>query len=200
MKPVLAPGEPPDAHAAVFAAFPVLATERLVLRRLTPADAPALFGIFSDPELIRFWSSPAYTTVEDAHDLVRRIDDNFERRAGMDWGVTLRGDGRVIGKCAFHRWLPDHRRAEIGYAIARPMWRQGLATEAVRALLDFGFAAMGLHSVEAQVDPGNAGSIRTLERLGFVREGHLRENYFMHGVFNDTLVYSLLRRAYRPAP
>lgn len=179
---------------ACFREFPVLRTERLVLRRIGTRDVPALFALFSDEEVARFWSSIPMEVHEEADELVEKIERAYREGRGIEWGVTLRGDDRVIAKVAFHRWLPDHLRAELGYAVARPHWRRGIASEAVAAVLDYGFGPMGLHSVEAHTDPANEGSIATLTRLGFRREGLQRENYRVAGRFVDTLMFGLLDR------
>lgn len=185
----------PAPRPEFFRDFPVLQTERLVLRRIVAADVPALFQIFSDEVVMRFWSSLPMAEPAEAENLVRRIDENWNAARGIEWAITLRGgDGTLVGKCGFHRWLPDHARAEVGYAVARPHWRRGIASEAVSALLEFGFGRMGLHSVEAQTDPGNDASNATLLGLGFRQEGHQRENFRVAGRFFDTALFGLLAR------
>ncbi|MFN8574437.1 MAG: GNAT family protein [Gemmatimonadaceae bacterium] len=178
----------------LWATFPRLETERLVLRELVMSDAPALLRIFSDEETMRYWSSRPYTSIEQARALIRRVAMSRELESGIHWGITLRGDDTVIGKCAFSEWRKMHRRGEISYIIAREHWGQGLVSEAIRAMLDYGFDAMNLHSIEAGVTPGNEASTRMLERLGFKLEGHLRENFLADDRFIDSLIYSLLRR------
>jgi ribosomal-protein-alanine N-acetyltransferase len=177
----------------IFQPFPRLETPRFVLREMTEEDAPSIFEIFSNPDVMEYWSYPPYQSIDQAAELLRRISEGIRAGSAIEWGVTERGnEGRPIGKCGFHKWYKDHYRAEIGYAVARSHWGQRVMPEALRAILAFGFERMGLHSVEAQLYPENARSVRTLEGLGFVKEGHLRENFFAHGRFGDTLIYSLL--------
>lgn len=95
-----------------------------------------------------------------------------------------------------HRLLKAHFRSEIGYILAKQYWGLGYASEAVDAIVAFGFEKMGLHSIEAQLDPDNVRSAHLLEDLGFVKEAHLRENFFVHGTFVDTAIYSLLVSSY----
>lgn len=184
----------PGIPAEVFEIFPVLHTPRLTLRALRPDDAAALHEIVSDAEAMRFWSTPAHTSREETDALLARFLAVGPARTGIEWALVLReaGDDRLVGRVAYHRLLPAHARAEVGYQLARPHWRRGLITEALRAILAFGFGPMRLHTVEAQLDPANTASARTAEKLGFVREGHLRENFWAYGRFNDTWVYSLL--------
>jgi RimJ/RimL family protein N-acetyltransferase len=182
---------------APFTPFPVLQTRRLTLRQLRLEDSGDLFGIFSDPETMQWWSGPPHASVDETGLMIERSLELLARGDGIEWAVTRTGDDRLIGKVCHHRWLRTHRRSEIGYVIDRREWRQGIATEAVRAILGFGFEHMSLHSVEAQLDPGNVGSAGLLEQLEFVREGLLRDSFFNGSRFCDTSIYSLLARSWR---
>jgi ribosomal-protein-alanine N-acetyltransferase len=178
---------------ATFTRFPRLETERLVLREFAPADVDAMFAIMSDARVLRYFGSLPMTTRDDALRRVEGIRSAFRKREGVRWAVERRIDGQLIGSCGFWRLLPEHARAEVGYELSPDTWGQGVMTEALRAVLAFGFSTMRLHSVEAQIHPANIGSQRVLEKLGFVREGYFRENYFdpIEQRFTDTAVYSL---------
>jgi len=173
--------------------LPRIETPTLVLRQVTDADIPALFELFSNAEVARYWSAPALPDMAAAESLARSIDDG--RRAGMllQWALTRRGEDRLIGTCTLAAINHAHRRSELGYALARPYWRLGLMREALPALLTFAFDTLGMHRIEADVDPRNAPSIRTLQRLGFRLEGHLRERYHVGDELQDSHIYGLLR-------
>jgi ribosomal-protein-alanine N-acetyltransferase len=177
--------------------FPRLETERLVLREIVPADAEDLFRIFSDEETMRYWSSRPYTSVDQAHRLIKNLAEAAFAGVGIHWAITLRGDERMIGKCGYNEWRKAHRRGDISYIVAREHWGKGIVSEALGAMLDYGFDHMYLHSVEAGVTPGNDASMRLLQRLGFRLEGHLRESFLAENGFVDSLIYSLLRRDWR---
>jgi [ribosomal protein S5]-alanine N-acetyltransferase len=177
--------------------LPTLEAPRLRLRWLTMEDAPALFEVFSDPEVTRYWSTPAWTAPESARRLVADIHDGFARRALFQWGIVRHEDARVVGTCTLSSIDAAHRRAELGYALARAGWGSGLAREAVRRVLAFAFDELDLHRVEADVDPRNLRSIALLERLGFKLEGHLRERWHVNGEVCDGLFYGLLRHEWR---
>jgi [ribosomal protein S5]-alanine N-acetyltransferase len=179
--------------------FPELETERFSLREIVPADAEDLYRIFSDEETMRYWSCRPYTTIDQARRLIDGISKLVRDGAGIHWGITLRGDNRLIGKCGYNEWRKAHRRGDISYIVAREQWGKGVVSEAMCAVLDFGFDQMNLHSVEAGVTPGNDGSTRMLQKLGFRLEGHLRESYLAEDVFVDSLIYSLLRRDWEAA-
>lgn len=180
----------------VFDSFPRLSTARLELRPITQADAEALFAIFADPETMRYWSHRPYTSIDQARVLIDRILTSYSAKNGIEWAITERDRDQLIGKCCFHRVLKDHARAEVGYVIARDRWGQGILREALLSILDLGFSAMGLHSVEAQLDPRNERSANALVKVGFQKEGYLRENFCIEGEFLDTAIYSLLKRDY----
>lgn len=170
-----------------------IATERLRLRPLRDDDAPALFGIFSDPRVMRYWSAPAWTADGDARDYIARDREAMSRGDYLRLGIERREDARLIGMCTLFSLAPQCRRAELGYALAADAWGNGYMDEALRALLDFGFNTLGLNRVEADIDPRNGPSARSLERLRFRREGLLRERWIVAGEVQDSLVFGLLR-------
>ena len=171
----------------------VLQTPRLRLRALQESDAPALFAIFSDPAVMRYWSTPPWTTLAQAQDLIAR--DIAAMRSGeyLRLGLERTVDATLIGNCTLFNLDLSNQRAEIGYGLARAAWGQGYMGEALQALLDFGFGPMRLHRVEADIDPRNEASARSLERLGFQREGLLRERWMVGDEISDTALYGLLR-------
>ena len=172
--------------------LPSIATERLVLRAITPSDASALFAIFSDEQVMRFWSSAAMVSIEEAEALAREIDALGRARTLLQWGIVVKDDPGLVGTCTLYRWERRHRRAELGYALRRDVWGRGYATEAVTGVLRFAFDAMGLHRVGADTDPRNAASARVLERLGFEREGVQRETYLHLGEWADSVMWGLV--------
>lgn len=173
--------------------LPTLTTERLRIRWLTAEDVPALFAIFGDPEVCRYWSWTALPDIAAAETLLREIEACFAARSLFQWGIAERETDAVVGTCTLASLSAEHRRAEVGFALARRAWGRGYLAEALPALLAFAFDALGLHRVEADADPRNARSIRVLERAGFRREGYLRERYHLAGEVQDAVMYGLLR-------
>jgi RimJ/RimL family protein N-acetyltransferase len=169
------------------------------LRWLTPGDVPALFEIFGDPLVCRYWSRPPLRSLAEADDLRREITSCFEERSLFQWGIAGVVDDRVIGTCTLSSLSTLHRRAEVGFALARAAWGKGYMAEALASLVGFAFETLELHRLEADVDPRNLRSIGLLEGAGFRREGFLRERYHLNGEIQDALFYGLLRREYRGA-
>ncbi|HYN80479.1 MAG TPA: GNAT family protein [Gemmatimonadaceae bacterium] len=172
--------------------LPTLVASNLHLRALTRADIPALFSIFGDPEVTRYWSHPALATEEDAAKLLDHITSSFKTRSLFQWGLARREDNLVIGTCTLAGLDRGHRRAELGFALARAEWGKGLMAEMLPILVDFAFGPLSLHRLEADVDPRNAASLCTLERLGFRKEGYLRERYHVGGETQDSVLLGLL--------
>lgn len=177
--------------------LPTLTGSRIQLRWLAASDVPQLYAIFSDPRVMRYWSSAPMVEEAEAQKLFEEVCQYFRRRELFQWGIADRADDRVIGTCTLAHLDAGNRRAEIGYALGSAHWGKGLATEAVNTLLDFAFDELRLHRIEADVDPRNAGSIRALERQGFVREGLLRERWHVNGEICDSLFYGLLESEWR---
>lgn len=169
-----------------------LATDRLDLRPLVPGDAPALFLIYSDAAVMRYWSSPPWEALQVAVDTIEK-----DRCAAVDGicfrlGIFRHADNVLLGTCTLFHIDAQCRRAEIGYGLASTAWGQGYATEAISALLAHGFGEMNLNRVEADIDPLNEASARALERQGFVQEGLLRERWIVGGQKSDSALYGLL--------
>lgn len=174
-----------------------LHTARLDLRPLDDADAPALFAMHADPEFMRYWSTTPWTDIDQARAMIAR--DRVEIAAGqhLRLGLHRRSEPGLIGTVSLFQLNWPNRRAEVGYGVARPFWRQGFMAEAVAALVTHAFATLGFNRLEADVDPRNIGSVRGLEKLGFVREGYLRERWIVGGEVSDTALYGLLAREWR---
>jgi ribosomal-protein-alanine N-acetyltransferase len=177
-----------------------LSTARLLLRPMRSTDAPALFAIFSDAQTSRYLSRPPWTSIEQAHEKLAFDAAGMAAGEHLCLGLERIATGEFIGNCALFKLDAQCRRAEIGYTLARPEWGSGLMHEALTALLNHGFDAMNLNRVEADIDPRNAGSARTLERLGFTREGYLRERWIVGGEVSDTALYGLLAREWLERP
>jgi ribosomal-protein-alanine N-acetyltransferase len=179
--------------------FPRLQTGRLLLREITPEDAPAVFAFRSDPQVQRY-NGGVLTRLDQASDLIAQMAAGYRQQTMLEWGVTLQGgDDAVLGIFGYANWSRIHRHAEIGYCLARAYWRQGIAWEALNALIAFGFSGMDLNRIYACVRVANVASLRLLEKLGFLREGVLREELWEEGAFQDEALYALLRREYPAA-
>lgn len=102
---------------------------------------------------------------------------------GIRWGIALKETGEIIGSCGFHQWEKEHFKAEVGFEIHPDYWRQGIITEALRSVLNYGFGEMELNRIKAYYDPRNLASKKSLERAGFTYEGVLRKSAYEKAYF-----------------
>lgn len=177
--------------------LPTLTTARLALRQLSPDDVPALHAIFSDPQVMRFWSSEPLRDLAAARTLYEEIDALRASDALYQWGIECRDDRQLIGTTTLSRLDAQNRRAEIGFALRSDRWGRGYATEAVERLVDYAFGELGMHRLEADVDPRNEASLALLAKLGFEREGYAPERWYVHGEWQDSVLLGLLSRGRR---
>ena len=172
---------------------PVLQGERVLLRLWRREDAAALFENFSDRQFMRYWSRVVYADVAE----VRRYLDlqlaELERFEFYPWAITLRGADKPVGNCTLFSINRDNRRCDLGYGLSPALQGQGLASEAVTLAINFAFNDIGLHRIETDIDPRNEPSWRLVERLGFQREGLLRQRWFVNGEASDSVVHGLLK-------
>jgi ribosomal-protein-alanine N-acetyltransferase len=184
-----------------MAAFePVTLTpDRLVLRPLVAADAADLFTIFSDPAVMRYWSSTAWDSLQQADNYIASADAGIASGSDLRLGITLAGSGKLVGQVALYRFDQQNRRCDVGYALGRAHWGQGYLAEALGAMLGHGFAALGLNRVEADIDPRNVASAKVLERMGFKMEGLMPERWIVAGEVCDTAFYGLLGSGWKAA-
>ncbi len=177
-----------------FHPFPVIETERLTLRAIDMADAPNLFELRKDIDVMRYIDRPPHRTLDETKELIQKIGDGIKNNEAIAWAVCLKNEPTLIGTISYHRTEREHHRAEIGYMLHPKHWRKGLINEAMIAILNYGFKTMKLHSIEANVNPKNSASSNLLKKNGFVLEAYFKENYFFNGVFSDSEIYSLLAK------
>jgi [ribosomal protein S5]-alanine N-acetyltransferase len=177
----------------LLAELPTLETERLLLRKITPADEGDTFAFTSDPEVPKFMSWEPHQSLEDSRAYLATVFDRYRQHMPGPWGIVHKGDARLIGSCGYYDWQRDHNRAEIGYVLSRSYWAQGYMAEAVRELIEFGFREMGLNRIQAICNVPNIGSARVMEKAGMRFEGVLRQSFFEKGKYVDVKVYSILR-------
>ncbi len=177
-----------------FDPFPTLETERLVLRRITLEDAQSYFELRSNVDAMKHICKPLQTTIEESKTMIYKINEMIAFNDGIGWAICLKNDNKMIGSVSFHRIEKAHYRAEIGYMLHPNYWKQGIVSEAVEAIIKYGFNTLKFHSIEAHIDPTNIGSEKVLQKFNFVKEAYFKENYFFAGQFLDTAVYSLINK------
>lgn len=180
-----------------FTPFQEIETNRLLLRRITEQDYAEVLALRGNPETMKFIPRPIAKTKEDALEHIKMINDKINSNTGINWGITIKGNTNIIGVIGHYKISYENHRAEIGYMILPEHNGKGFTTEAIDAVVRFGFEKMNLHSIEAIIDPANIASERVLQKNGFIKEAHILENELWDGKFWDTLIYSLLKRNFK---
>ena len=176
----------------------LLETQRILLRELEAADAPATHVWESDPTIVRYQTTDTMTMDECLAYITRnQAEQAADPRRLYELGCVRRDGGLLIGRVGLRVVRPDHREGEVWFTFRRDHHGRGYASEAMRALLAFGFGTLRLHRVFGDCDPRNAPSARLMEGLGMRREGHLRENWWLKGEWCDSWIYSVLDRDWR---
>ena len=173
---------------------PVLRTERLTLRPIAAGDGPALFAIFSDPEVVRYWSRGVWTEMAQAEEMIASAAKDYADGSGLRYGIVITATGELVGVASLFAFNRDNRRCDIGYVLGSRHWGQGYVSEALAPVLEHAFGALGMNRIEADIDPRNVASGRVLEKLAFRREGYMPERWFVHGETADTAFYGLIKR------
>jgi len=173
--------------------FPVISTERLILREATAEDAEDMLRYLSDKRVMQHTGMDPFGSTDDVLEEIAWYRSIVEEGTGIRWGITLKDTGKMIGSCGFLNREARHFRAEIGYELSHDYWGRGMAGEALRAVVQYGFSQLRLERIEALIEPENGPSIRLVERNGFLREGLLRHYEYTQGKFDDLYMYSLLK-------
>ena len=179
---------------AIDQAYPRLETARLVLRALQMGDADFILKEWGDPLVTTYMrDEEPLKTREQAVEWLRPLQTPENMPTLKWWGIEIKTEGHLIGTCGYYKWDKQHHRAEIGYDLWIDYWGQGLMPEALQILIQYGFEEMDLNRIEATTHTENQRSQRVLAKLGFQKEGLLREYYCQDGIYNDQVQFSLLR-------
>lgn len=176
--------------------IPRLTGERVSLRPYRDDDADALFALYGDPEVTRWWSHEPWTDKQQVVAYFERMLRDRESSEFYPWAITSNANDGLIGTVALYDIDHTHRRGMIGYSLSPSAQGHGYAHEALRLMIGFAWTSLDLHRLEADTDPENIPSRRLLEKLGFAIEGTMRKRWFVHGAWHDTSWYGLLREEF----
>lgn len=177
-----------------FSPFPEIKTKRLLLRKMAKEDAAEILHLRSSEAVMQYIDRERAVTLNDAEVFLDRINASIESNNGILWGITLKDyPEKLIGNIGYWRLIKENYRAEVGYMLNPVFWKKGIMKEALLEVINFGFASMNLHSIEANINPGNAASAALLESTGFIKEAYFKEDFFFNGAFHDTIIYSRLK-------
>jgi ribosomal-protein-alanine N-acetyltransferase len=176
-----------------FDTFPIIETQRMILRQVRITDVDEIYQLRNDTQTVEFTARPPFESKKEAVELIEKMLASYASSDGLSWSITIKGEDKVIGGVGFWRFEREHFRAEIGYSLLPAYWNLGYMSEAILPVIDFGFEHVGIHSIEANLNPHNIASEKILLKAGFVKEGYFKENYYFNGKFDDTLTYGLVK-------
>ena len=173
----------------------ILTTERLKLRAVEVGDAQAIYAIFSDNEVTKYYDLESFTSLEQAESFIARMRERFEQEQGIRWAIVEQSSGNLVGTCGFNVWHSRNNSTVLGYDLNRSAWGKGYATEAVGAIVDYVFSQAfnrEINRIQALTIPENVASEKVLTKLGFVEEGLLRQYGFWKNTYHNMNSFSLL--------
>lgn len=175
-----------------FTPFPVLETERLLLRKPAREDRQQFFEMRGNATTMQYIPRPLATSIEDADAIMETINGFTDRNEKINWSIIEKSTGTMVGMIGYPNFKPEYYRAEVGYVMHHAHTRKGYAFEALQCVLDYGFNQLKLHSIEAIIRPENEASRQLIQKAGFVREAYFKDYVFFNGRFVDEEVYSLI--------
>jgi len=173
--------------------FPIIETDRLILRLIKNKDSKDLFSILSSENITKYYGMFPMKELSEAGKLISKFENSFREDKSIRWGIELKNSEQIIGTCGFHNWNKRHFRAEIGYELGEQFWKNGYATEAVLAIIDYGFKNMELARIEAITYPENEASKNMLIKLGFEYEGLLKKYAYFIEKHQDLEMFSICK-------
>lgn len=183
---------------SVFDSFPIIdVDEKHILRQVSHDDVEQYLAYMQDEDVIKYVPEECIPrTIKRAHEEIDYNIDLYKYRRSVYWAIARKDNNELIGSCGFNYWNRDHARGEISYDLAKKYWGKGIMTNTTKAVLGFAFTRMQMHRVEATVTPTNQASLKVLRKMGFKKEGILRQQKLLHGKFHDAVMLSLLQKEY----
>ncbi|MEO6404791.1 MAG: GNAT family protein [Ferruginibacter sp.] len=171
-------------------------TERLFLKKLTPAELGYIYENYSRDDIIKILGIHSDDEFIEEENKYKGGYATYNR-SFVYFQLIEKASHEIIGGGGLHNWFPAHSRAELGYALDDDKHKdKGFMTEAISFFIGYGFEIMKLHRIEAFIGPSNIASLKLVAKHNFVKEGQLRQHYFKEGSFEDSVVFSLLREDY----
>lgn len=177
----------------LFSVFPILESKRLILRQLTPEDAPDFFACQSDPEVFRYSGRSEEPSLEAATHTLNILFKRHQERTMLSWAIVLKENQHLIGRFQIEEWSDENHRAAVGYLLGKQYWGKGYATEALSAMIAYLYEQTTVNRIDTFTWSENIASARVMEKAGMRFEGLARQKRFAKGAFRDLKIYAILR-------
>ena len=177
----------------LFSVFPIIESKRLILRQVTPEDAPDFFACQSDPDVFRYSGRSEEASLKSARHTLNILFKRHQEQTMLSWAIVLKENQRFIGRFQMEEWSDENRRAAVGYLLGKQYWGKGYATEALRAVIAYLFEQTTVNRIDTFTWRENIASARVMEKAGMRLEGLARQKRFAKGAFRDLKIYAILR-------
>lgn len=177
-----------------FSTFPLLESERLILREVSENDVNEIFHLRSDEEIMKYIPRVPAKTQQDALDHIQTITTAKIKEEGINWGICLKGEEKLIGIIGLYRINKPDFRSEVGYILNPKFHGQGIISEAIKLVIEYGFEKCHFHTITAIIDPRNTASEKVLQRANFQKEAHFKEDFYFNGEFLDSVHYTIINK------
>ena len=177
----------------LFSVFPVIESERLILRQLTPEDAPDFFACQSEPEAFRYAGRSEEPSLESARHMLNILFQRHQEQTMLSWAIVLKENQRLSGRFQIEEWSDENHGAAVGYLLGKQYWGKGYASEALRAVIAYLFEQTTVNRIDTFACAENVASIRVMKKAGMRFEGLARQKRFAKGAFRDVKSYAILR-------
>lgn len=174
-----------------------LESEWLILRPIEEIDAEDLFEIFSDADVMQYYDLLPFKSMEEARRQTRFFMQALTDRTMIRWGIVLKERAKLIGTCGFFAFSDNDRKAELGYELNKKYQHRGIMSEALALILDFAFTGSDINRIEAFIEIPNVASQALAGKLGFVKEGEMRDYELCRGQLIDITLWALLRKDWK---
>lgn len=181
----------------VFDKFPVLQSERLSFVRHSLDHAEDMYALRTNPDVMQYLDVHPPKSIIDIENKIKENISNFDDKVGINWIIKMKGSDEAIGYMGIWRIDKYNNRGEIGYALKKKYWNKGVATEAAKTIINYGFQEMQLHTIKANTNPENKGSQNLLTKLGFLKEAHFRQDYYFDAQYLDSAIYGLIKEEWK---
>lgn len=174
--------------------FPILETDKFILRKISMDDSYNLFEVFSNENIMKFYGMFPVNDISKINDLINHFDNLFAEDKGIRWAIISKESNDLIGTCGFHNWNQKHFRAEIGYELKELHWGKGYMNEVLKEIINYGFSQMSSYRIEALIYPENEKSYNSLMKIGFEYEGFLKGYAFYRNIHQDLKLFSIVNK------
>jgi len=172
--------------------FPIIKTNRLLLRQFVDGDLENVFKGLSDPDIIKYYGV-SYKTLEETKEQMKFFADLEIKKTGIWWAVCSLDNQIFYGAGGLNSLSKEHKKAEIGFWLLKDFWGQGIMTEVMPLICNYGFEKLGIHRIEGLVESENLNCIKAMQKLDFNHEGTMRDCEIKNGNFISLDIYAKLK-------